>query len=505
MRSIIIPSLLLALGSVSSTQAAQNWPQWRGPLANGVAADANPPVEWSETKNLKWKVALPGSGTSTPIIWGDKIFLTSAIDTGKAAAAKPVAFAPVPTVFAQQRPPQAPGQGPGFDRDAFMKRFDKNGDGQLDDAERAAARSQFQGAPGGQGGPGGDRGKRGGGGGFGGGGAPSTVFDFVVICLDRATGKTTWQKTLRSQQPHEGHHRDHGFASHSAITDGKLLFVSFGSRGLYCLDLEGNVKWEKDLGDMTTRAGFGEGSSPALHGGTLVVNWDHEGEDFIVAIDASTGKERWRQKRDEPTSWSTPFIVEHGGKAQVVVNATNKVRAYDLATGEQVWECGGQTANAIPTPVTGHGRVYVTSGFRGSALQAITLGRKGDLTGTDAIAWSHDRGTPYVPSPLLLGDRLYFLKGNDAQISCFNAKDGKPLYAEERLEGIRGVYASPVGAAGRVYITGRDGGVIVLKDADKLEVLATNKLDEGIDASPALVGNELFLRGKQHLYCIAAK
>jgi outer membrane protein assembly factor BamB len=460
-------ALVLAAHSVS---AAQNWPQWRGPLANGLAPDANPPIEWGEGKNVKWKIALPGSGTSTPIIWGDKIYVTTAINTGK----KPGGTASLPAVstpqvFAQQAPPPPPPGAP-------------------------------KGPP-----PGGKRGP-GGFGGFGGGQAPSDIHDFVLLCLDRATGKPLWQKTLRSSVPHEGHHRDHGFASHSPVTDGEHLYVSFGSRGLFCVDMTGNVKWEKDLGDMRTRNGFGEGSSPALHGDTLVINWDHEGDDFIVALDKRTGKELWRKPRQEITSWSTPFIIEHGGKAQVIVNATGRVRSYDLASGEILWESGGQTDNAIPTPVAGHGRVYVTSGFRGSALHAIKLGQSGDLTDKpDAYAWKHASGTPYVPSPLLYGDRLYFLKGNDAMISAFNAKDGKPLYTEQRLEGLRGVYASITGAAGRVYIVGRDGGAVVLKDSDKLEILATNKLDDPIDASPVMVGNELFLRGKQHLYCLATR
>jgi outer membrane protein assembly factor BamB len=502
MKSHRLPALLVASTLlIPAGVFAQNWPQWRGPLANGVAPDANPPVEWSETKNVKWKVALPGSGTSTPVVWGDRIFLTTAVNTGKPGPARTTAAAPPATFFGQQqqRPPQP---GPGFNREEFMKRFDKNGDGQLDESEREALRQQFQG---GKGGPPGGRGGRPGGG-FGGGQAPTELHDFVVLCLDRATGRTLWQKAVRSAVPHEGHHRDHGFASNSPVTDGEHVYAFFGSRGLFCLDMDGNLKWEKDLGDMRTKNSFGEGSSPVLHGNNLVVNWDHEGDCFIVALDKRTGKELWRKTRDEQTSWATPFVVEHDGKAQVVVNATRKVRSYDLATGDLLWESGGQTDNAIPTPVTGHGRVYVMSGFRGSALHAIKLGQSGDLTDKDAaFAWKHTGGTPYVPSPLLYGDRLYFLKGNDAMISAFNAKDGKPLFTEERLEGIRGVYASLVAAAGRVYVTGRDGGMVVLKDADKLEVLATNKLDEGIDASPALVGHEMLVRGKQHLYCLAAK
>ncbi len=334
---------------------------------------------------------------------------------------------------------------------------------------------------------------------------PSGEFEFAVVCLARDSGKVLWQKTVRKEVPHEAHHRDHGYASATPVTDGKLLYASFGSRGLYALDFDGNVKWEKDFGDMQTRNSFGEGASPALHGDTLIVNWDHEGDDFIVAVDKRTGKELWRTSRDEPTNWTTPYIVEHHGRALAVVNGNNKVRTYDVKTGELVWEAGGQTLNCIPMPVSGHGLLYVMSGFRGSAVQAIQLGRTGDLTGTDAIAWSYNKGTPYVPSPLLYGDELYFFGGNNAMLSIFDARTGTRHVESERLEGMNGVYASPVGAAGRVYLTGRDGGFVVLKAGRKVEVLATNKLDDRFDASPAAVGRELFVRGHRSIYCLAEK
>jgi len=270
--------------------------------------------------------------------------------------------------------------------------------------------------------------------------------------------------------------------------------------------MQGNLKWEKDLGRMQTKMGFGEGSSPALHGDTVVVVWDHEGDDdFIVALDKSTGKELWRTPREEDTTWSTPLVVEREGGAQVVVSATRKVRAYDLKSGKQLWECAGMTANAIPSPVAQGDTVYVTSGFRGSNLLAIKLGRQGDLTGTDAIAWSHNRGTPYVPSPLLYDNRLYFFSGNEPRLSCFDIRTGKPLYETKRIEDLQGVYASPVGAAGRVYLVGRNGTTAGIKNADAPQVLATNVLDDHIDASPALAGKEMFLRGHEFLYCISEK
>jgi outer membrane protein assembly factor BamB len=453
---LLVVTLVLTNASLScladSTRANANWPQWRGPLATGVAPQSTPPSEWSETKNIKWKVQTPGFGTSTPIVWGDRVFILTAIPTGKKSEKK---AAPAATETA----PQADGG----------KR---------------------------RGGPGG---------GFGAEPAPDEAYQFVVICLDRSTGKTVWQKVAREEVPHEGHHQDHGFASASPVTDGKLLFAYFGSRGLYCYDFDGNLKWEKDFGDMQTRMGFGEGSSPALYGNTIVILWDHEGDDFIVGLDKTTGKELWRTKRDEPTGWCTPLVVEVAGKPQVIVNATGKVRSYELTTGHEIWQSSGTTANAIPSAVAADGVVYVTGGFRGSALYAIKLGQTGNLADTDAILWSHKKSTPYVPTPLLTDGLLYFVANNNGILSCFDAKTGKPYFEAERLNDLRGIYASPVASKDFIYVLGRDGKCAVLKKGPKLEILATNSLSDSTDASVAVAGNELFIRGHANLYCIGAK
>ena len=256
---------------------------------------------------------------------------------------------------------------------------------------------------------------------------------------------------------------------------------------------------------MQTRNGFGEGSSPALHGDKLVVNWDHQGEDFIVAFDKSSGRQLWRQPRNEDTTWSTPLILEHEGQAQVITAASSKVRSYNLLSGELIWECGPLTANVIPSPVAKDGVVYAMSGFRGSMLWAVRLGGKGDLAETDYISWKYEKQTPYVPSPLLYQNKLYFFSGNNGILSSLDAKNGKVLIDAERLEGLQGVYASPIGAAGRIYLLGRNGVALVLKDSDKLEILSTNKLDDGFESSPAAVGQELYLRGHNSLYCLASK
>jgi outer membrane protein assembly factor BamB len=269
--------------------------------------------------------------------------------------------------------------------------------------------------------------------------------------------------------------------------------------------MDGKLLWQKDLGDKRIRNEFGEGTSPALHGNHLVIVWDELGQSFIVALDKRTGQELWRVNRDEVDSWATPIVVEHAGRAQVVTNGMNRVRSYDLETGRIVWEGAGTTMNAIPSPVAGDGMVIVTSGFRGSNLKAIRLAdARGDITGTNAIAWSLNRDTPYVPSPLLYDGILYLLKSNSGILSTFDHKTGKPHYALQRLEGVSEVFASPVGAGGRVYFPSREGATLVIRHGPTYGVLATNRLDDGFDASPALVDNEIYLRGYRYLYCIAA-
>lgn len=430
----------MACALILQAEPSRNWPAWRGPLATGVAPHADPPVRWSESENVKWKVAIPGRGSSTPIIWENQVFILTAIPESGGVAVSGAA-------------PEA-GEG--------------------------------------RGGP--PRSER-----------PSVPQQFTILSLDRATGTTQWKRVARTALPHEGHHRDHGYASASPVTDGEVLIASFGSHGIHAYDLKGNRLWEKDLGRMQTRNSFGEGSSPGLDGDRVFILWDHEGEDFIVALDRKTGRELWRKPRNEPTGWSTPVVVEHGGRRQVIVNGSNRVRSYAVEDGELLWEAGGQTVNTIPSIVAGDGLVFATSGFRGAALHAIRLGRTGDLTGTDAVAWTLAKSTPYVPSPLLYEGLLYYFASNNATLSVVEARSGKIHLDAERLEGMFGVYASPAGAAGRVYIVGRDGNARVIKAGSTLEVLARNKLDEGIDASPALVGRELFLRGQQHLFCIAAQ
>jgi outer membrane protein assembly factor BamB len=323
-----------------------------------------------------------------------------------------------------------------------------------------------------------------------------------VLCLDRNSGRELWRQVAAEEVPHEGGHETNTHASGSPVTDGKHLYVSFGSRGVYCYDLDGNLQWKRDLGRMETRNDFGEGSSPALYQDTLVIPWDHEGQSFIIALDARTGETRWKVDRDEPTTWATPLIVPYKGRVQVITNGTNRVRSYDLNTGQVIWECGGQAQNPIATPVTDGSIVYCMTGHRGYAVYAIPLGVTGDVTDTDKVLWHREDAGSYVSSPVLYKGQLYFTKGREGVIVSLDAKTGEPIIPQQRLPGAKSLYASPVAAADRIYFTDRDGTTIVIRHGSELQVLATNKLPEGIDASPAIIGKEMFLRGAEHLYCI---
>ncbi|HXX95149.1 MAG TPA: PQQ-binding-like beta-propeller repeat protein [Planctomycetota bacterium] len=327
---------------------------------------------------------------------------------------------------------------------------------------------------------------------------------FLVLAVHRDDGRILWQRTVREGVPHETGHETGSYASHSPVTDGERVYASFGSNGLFCLDWEGRPVWEKDLGQMHSLHAHGEGSSPALHGDTLVVNWDHEGSSFVIALDSATGREKWRTPREEITSWSTPLVVTEGGKAQVIISATRRIRGYDLATGRVLWECGGLSHNVVASPVAGGGLVIAGSSYEKKAMLAIRLeGAQGDLTGTDHVIWTRDRHTPYVPSPLLYEDKLYFFSHYQGILMCLNARTGEAYFGPARLPEVSDFYASPLGAAGRVYLASREGVTLVLKHGPALEVLATNRLQDRFSASPAAAGGQLFLRGERFLYCIS--
>lgn len=426
---ILLAMMPFAAAPATDATSEKFWPQWRGPSANGVSTTADPPIEWSETKNVRWKVEIPGRGSSSPVVWGDRIFLLTAVPSAAGAA------------------------------DSHAPR----------------------------------------------GGLPRVTHRFVVLAIDRATGRTVWERTAREAVPHEASHAENGtWASSSAITDGAHVFAWFESEGLYAYDMNGTPLWQADLGKKSMRMQFGEGSTPVLYGDRIVIVFDHQGSSFVVALDAKTGKELWRVPRQEIDTWATPLVVEHEGRAQVIAPGRNTLHSYDLETGRVVWEGPGLTMNPIPSPVYGDGIVFAMSGFQGNRLRAIRLAEaQGDLTATSAEIWSLDHDTPYVPSPLLYDGILYFLKTNSGLLSAYDAKTGTPYYQLQRLDGLPNVFSSPVGAAGRVYITGREGTTLVIKRGPSYEIIAKNTLDDGFDASPALVDRDLYLRGYKYLYALS--
>lgn len=429
---------LLLLLVVGTSPAAENWPSWRGPTANGVAPkSANPPTSWDEKTNIKWKVPIPGRGSATPVVWENKLFIVTALQTDRIA-----------------KPDELPKVDPKY---------------------------QTKTTP------------------------PTNFFRFEVLCLDRESGKELWRKTATEAVPHEGHHTTHSYAAGSPATDGKRLYVSFGSFGIFAFDLDGKQLWQKDLGRMRTRLGWGEAVTPVVHDESVILNWDQEEDSKLIVLEASTGKTRWEAKRNEKTSWNTPLVVDHKQRTQVLVNATNRARSYDLADGKIIWEVGGMTTNAIPSPLAENGIAYVFSGYSGAAAVAVPLDSTGDLGTTGQVSWRYGKDTPYVPSPLLYEGRLYFTKTTTPVLTVLDAKSGKALTTAERLPKLTSLYASPMAAAGRIYISDRSGTTAVLKAGDTPEVLAVNTLRDPIDASPVVVGKTLYLRGEKFLYAIEEK
>lgn len=396
----------------------ENWGHWRGPTGNGVSPTAKPPVEFGPDKNLRWKVDVPGIGSGSPVIWGDRVFVTTAV---------PLANKP-------------------------------------------------------------------------------NEYSFQLICFSRKDGKQLWSQSAVEAKPHEGTHQTNGYASASPCTDGEHVYAHFGSRGLYCYTMDGKPVWKRDFGDMRVRNGFGEGSSPTIVDDKIIVPWDHEGESTLFALNKLTGEILWQTPRDEPTCWATPLIAADAkGQRQIIMNGQTAARGYDLETGKELWRCGGQTERPCASAVAENGIAYVGSGFRGAFIGAFALTGRGDLANSESVLWTHKQDTPDVASPLLSQGRIYYYKARTGQLTCVDAKTGKAFFAASRVPGIKETYASPIAAGGYIYLTARDGTIVVIEDSATLKVVATNSLNEGVDSTPAAVDKELFVRGAKHLFCFEAK
>lgn len=335
----------------------------------------------------------------------------------------------------------------------------------------------------------------------GGGADAGLEHRFEVLAIDRDSGRIAWQRTATTATPHEGHHRVYGsFASNSPVTDGTRVFAFFGSRGLFAYDLNGVLIWQKDFGlRMRMDMAFGEGTPLTLHDGRLLLHFDHLDTGFLVMLDPATGREIWRIKRSERFNWAAPYVATHNGRRQIIMSGET-VRGYDFDSGELLWEAAGLGENTIPQPVQHGDLVFAMSGHTIRMLMAIRLGRRGNLTKTDAIVWSTARGASYTPSPLLSDGRLYVLT-DTGLLSAFDAATGKPFYQQARLPKPYSFKASPVGAAGRLYLATEDEDIVVVRMGDRPEVLATNTLSgQSFIASPVIVEGDIYLRSQTHLF-----
>jgi outer membrane protein assembly factor BamB len=417
----------------------QDWPGWRGD-GRGISVEKNLPLKWSENEGVKWKTPVPGAGHSSPIVWANRVFVTTAV-------------AEDPNVET-------------FRGGVFI---------------------------------GGDRSK-----------PDESQYTYRVICLDADQGNILWSKAVTSQRPRTPRHTKNTYASETPVTDGKYVFASFGSAGLCAVDFQGNMIWQRDLGLMRRRAGWGTGSSPVLFQNTVIVNCDSDGESYITALDKATGDPVWRTERDEGASWGTPFLFEAGGRTTVVTNATRYMRGYDAASGKLLWQCAGGSMITVPSPVAADGLVFLSSGhnlFPRQPIIAVRSEASGDITPargqshSQGVAWSYSSGGPYVTSPIAIDDYLY-VPLDKAALTCYEAKTGKVVYERQKLVARNTVTASPIAGDGRIYIQTEDGECYVVKPGPKFEILAVNKLDEVFCASPAVSAGKLFLRGRKHLYCI---
>jgi outer membrane protein assembly factor BamB len=442
MRAVFASLLLVCAVALSAApEANKNWSYWRGPAADGMAV-GDAPLLWSDTQNIKWKATIPGRGHSSPVIWGDKIFVTTAVKIGASTTPEPPVAKPAPGA----KPPLVT-SGPQVEHNFDVICLDRK------------------------------TGK--------------------ILWQQTA-------KTAVPHEGYHGQYGS--FASNSPVTDGKYVYAFFGSRGMYCYDMKGKLIWQKDYGiQMKMRMSFGEGMAPVISGDRLILVFDHEGDSFMVVLDKNTGKEIWKVNRDEKSTWAAPLVVDFKGRKQIVVAATKKVRGYDFETGKVIWECAGLGSNPIPQPVQQDDLVLVMTGHMNPNLMAIRLGKEGDLTGSDAVVWSQTKGNSYTPSPVIYDNKFYALT-DSGMISCYNAKTGEPYYHQQRLPKAYTFKASLVGANGKLYLASENEDVIVLRMGEKFEVLATNTLtDQMFIATPAIQDGEIFLRGQNTLFCIHEK
>jgi outer membrane protein assembly factor BamB len=418
----------LLLGLVAVTLWADNWPGWRGPTANGISTETGIPNTWSPTQNIAWKTPLPGRGRSSPIVWGDRVFLTAELD----GDAIPGAKAPI----------------------HFLR-----GEPFLHPDSQGADRSH----------------------------------QLVVLSLDRKTGKILWQKTAYAGKVFDNRHKAGSYAAPTPITDGRNVYAYFGSEGFYAFDYDGKLLWKFDPGPIKT-IGMGPGTSPVMDADRIYLQCDNgeENKSYLVALDKKSGKTQWRVERPVNLTWSTPLFFD----GALVTAATEKVIAYDPKTGKQLWEAPGVKGNSVPSPVSGDGVVVVSAGYPEKFASAIGPGGK--------ALWNYAKGTAYVPSPIFYGAYVYLIT-DKGLLTCIDSKTGEVKYEGKRPPVPATFAGSPVAYDGKILITSEDGDSFVIKAGPEHTVLHSNSIGEPVLSSPALSNGMLFLRGKSHLFAIAAQ
>ena len=384
-------------------EAARYWTRWRGPSGQGVVEGASYPDRWSATDGVAWRVRVPGSGNSSPIIWRDRIFLTTAYDGGARLS---------------------------------------------------------------------------------------------VLAFRRSDGVALWETFAPGRAGRA--HQKNGFASATVSTDGERIYASFGSV-LLALDMDGALLWHQELGRIDNY--HGPAGSPLLYRDRLIVYQDQSRNSFIAAFDTQSGRELWRTPRQATVGWGTPIAVHVAGHDEIIVSSEREVQAYDPASGRELWNCRGNTREVIPTPVVGYGMVFCASGRAGPTL-AITPGGSGDVTDTH-LEWRSPRGSPFVPSPLLYGGRLYTINDMASIVTCLDAVSGQSVWQGRLGAAAReGFSASPVAVDGKVFFTNDDGETFVLAAGPAFNLLHVNRLDERVLASPALVDGHWYFRTDGHLLAI---
>jgi len=442
-RVILLTSIIAVLGLGPLAAGAADiapesvWAGWRGPGGQGVTAATGLPSEWGDGKNVAWKTAIPGRGHSSPVVWGDTIFLTTAIEGEVVPGAKAVDHMDEGKPFVHP------------------------------DAVGADRKHKLE-----------------------------------VLAVDAKTGKVLWERVAYEGTPYDSVHRKASFASLTPVTDGEQVYAFFGSEGLYAYDFKGNLKWKASVGGIGT-LGVGYGSSPVLHRGLVILLCDEDGgeKSFIAAYDAKTGKEAWRVPRKIQVSWATPVVARAGGRDELITAGNEWLIAYDPMTGKELWRAKGLESNAVPTPVVGKDIVVVTSGYPSKKAVAIKPGGTGDITGSDRVLWTYDKGTAYVPSPILYGEYVYLVT-DKGLMTCLDAKTGAVKYEGGRVPVPATFMASPVAFDGKILLPSQDGDTFVIKAGPAHEVLRTNSLGEPISASPAMANGRVYIRGERHLFAI---